>query len=328
MIYPQFLAKGDTIGICAPSAGVDREDACFARSLHCLQSEGYRIRTTDSVYSALAESAPPSVRGAEWNELVKDPSVRMILCATGGDFLIGMLPYVDYEAFAASPKWVQGYSDPTGLLYSITTKWDVATIYGVNAGGFWTEPLDPSLADGLKILRGEIPCQHSFALYESSREGRDSGYALSTPVRWQTPFSDRVKETGRMLGGCLDCLYDLIGTRFDGTLDFIRRYEKDGVLWYFDVFAMKAESVYNTLFRMKDMGLFRTARAFIFGRVCYPGSFGDFSYAEAAQKAIGDVPMIFDADIGHVPPKMTVINGAMGEIQCQDGQGTLRMTLI
>ena len=75
MIYPQFLAKGDTIGICAPSAGVDREDACFARSLHCLQSEGYRIRTTDSIYSALAESAPPSVRGAESKH---PPSIRPV----------------------------------------------------------------------------------------------------------------------------------------------------------------------------------------------------------------------------------------------------------
>ena len=60
----------------------------------------------------------------------------MILCAKGGDLLFEILDKVDYQALKANPKWVQGYSDPTSLLYAITTKYDIATIYGLNGKGY------------------------------------------------------------------------------------------------------------------------------------------------------------------------------------------------
>lgn len=328
MIYPEFLKKGDTVGICAPSAGIAESDFPeFDSSLLHIELEGYTLRETASVRSGLAESAPANVRGAELNALIRDRDVRSVICATGGDFLISMLPYVDFDALCADPKWIQGYSDPTSLLYAITTKYDIATIYGSNAGGFWMDRLHSSLSDNLKILRGEIPKQNSFMLFEGNRAGRDGGYNLDTRVKWECPNGD-VKIKGRLLGGCMDCLCDVIGTRFDGTLDFIRRYKDDGIIWYFDVFAMKSETVHNTLFRMKDMGLFENASGFVFGRVCFPGSFTGMSYSEAALKILGDVPAVFEADIGHVAPKMTLINGAMAELESSDGKGSLVMELI
>jgi muramoyltetrapeptide carboxypeptidase LdcA involved in peptidoglycan recycling len=327
MIYPKFLESGNVVGICAPSSGIGKEDFPeFDRSLLHLRCEGYEIKETASVRSGLDESAPPDIRGAELNRLLHDGDTRAIICASGGDFLISMLPYVDFDALRADPKWIQGYSDPTSLLYSITTKHDVATIYGVNAGGFWMDRLHSSLSDGLRILKGDIPTQHSFSLYERDRSGRDGGYNLEHKVKWETPFGD-FKATGRLIGGCMDCLCDVIGTRFDGTPEFLDRYSGDGVIWYFDIFAMKSEAVHNTLFKMKDMGYFRGATGFIFGRVCFPSSFTGMSYAEAAIKVLGDAPMAFEADVGHVPPKMTIINGAIGELECIDGRASLKTFL-
>ena len=208
MIYPEFMKKGDTVGICAPSSGVREKDfAEFDRSLLHLECEGYAIRETASVRSGLPESAPPEVRGDELNSLLRDGEVRSVICASGGDFLISMLPYVDYDALLADPKWIQGYSDPTSLLYTVTTKLDIATIYGVNAGGFWMDRLHSSLSDGLKILRGDIPKQNSFMLYEGDRSGRDGGYNLDSRVKWECPNGD-VSISGRLLGGCMDCLCD------------------------------------------------------------------------------------------------------------------------
>ena len=327
MIYPSFLKRDDTIGICAPSAGIGEDDfADFDVSLSHLRSQGWNIKETASVRSGLDESACAEIRGAEFNSLVRDNEVKAILCASGGDFLITMLPYVDGEALKVAPKWIQGYSDPTSLLYYVTTALDIATVYGVNAGGFWMQKLHPSLSDGIRILKGDIPTQHSFYLYESSRSGRDGGYALTDRVEWKTP-NGSVDTTGRLLGGCLDCICDVIGTRYDKTLDFIERYKDDGVIWYFDIFAMKSESVHNTLFKMKDMGYFDNARAFIFGRVCFPGSFTGMSYAEAANKILGDAPVILDADVGHVPPKMTFINGALARVTSDGGKGAVEMFL-
>lgn len=327
MIYPEFLKKGSTVGICAPSAGIGEDDfADFEISLSHLKKQGWGIKETEGVRTGLDESAPPKVRGKEFNQLVCDVDTRAILCASGGDFLISMLPYVDAEAIKKNPKWVQGYSDPTSLLYYITTKLDIATIYGVNAGGFWMQKLHPSLDDGIDILKGKIPLQSSFDMYEGSRSGRSDSYALTDKVEWKTPNGD-VDVKGRLLGGCLDCICDLIGTRYDGTLDFIDRYKDDGVVWYFDIFAMKAEAVHNTLFKMKDMGYFENAKGFVFGRVMFPSSFSGMSYIDAAKKILGDAPMIFDADVGHVPPKMTLINGAIAHVKSSDGKGSLQMFL-
>ena len=90
---------------------------------------------------------------------------------------------------------------------------------------------------------------------------------------------------------------------------------------------MKTEAVHNLLFKMKDMGYFEHAKGFVFGRVVFPGSFTGLSYIEAAQKILGDAPMIFEADIGHVPPKMTLINGALATVECYDKKGKISMIL-
>ena len=327
MIYPEFLKKGDVIGVCAPSAGLLIEDTEYEASVKCLNNEGYTIKETKNVHTELLESAPPEVRGEEFNQLIADKDVDAVICAAGGDFLISMLPYVDYDAFAKNPKWIEGYSDPTSLLYSITTKLDIATVYGANASGFWHDELHRSLRDNLDILKGDVPVQESFELYERDRSGRAGGFNLTERVEWVCPNGD-FTATGRLLGGCLDCITDVVGTEFDGTREFIERYKDDGILWYFDIFSLKAEMVHNVLFKMKHMGLFKYAKGFIFGRVCFPATFADITYIEAAKKILGDAPMVFEADIGHVAPKFTVINGALGTVECKDGKGKLEMKLV
>ena len=32
----------------------------------------------------------------------------------------------------------------------------------------------------------------------------------------------------RMIGGCLDCLLNIVGTRYDKTAEFVERYCEDG----------------------------------------------------------------------------------------------------
>ena len=55
-----------------------------------------------------------------------------------------------------NPKWLQGYSDPTGLLFTITTNLDIATIYGSNFCVFGMKNWHKSCLDNLEILKGNI----------------------------------------------------------------------------------------------------------------------------------------------------------------------------
>ena len=49
---------------------------------------------------------------------------------------------------------------------------------------------------------------------------------------------------------------------------------------------------------------------------------------DSALKKVLDVPVIFNADIGHVSPKMTIINGSIATITSNNGKGTITQELI
>jgi len=349
MFYPEWLKKGDLIGIPAPSAGIREEKLKrFDLSIENIKKAGYRVRETASVRSGLIASASGEVRGREFMELVEDDEVKMIWCAAGGEFLIDMLPYLDEEKIKANPKWIQGYSDPTSILFSVTTGSDIATIYGCNGGGFGMTELHSSLEENLKLWKGQLTEQFSYELYEGERpkpeapesEAPESevpvpesgetektefdGYYLTNPVEWKTP-NGPVKASGRLIGGCMDCLLDLIGTPQDHTREFVERYKEDGFIWYFDVYSMTAESVYRTLLHMERAGWLKYLKGVIFGRVAFPQTFADMTYEEAAIQALGkDIPLIMEADVGHVSPRMTFVNGCMAHVEASDGKGRIR----
>lgn len=327
MIYPNFLKDGCFIGICAPSGGIPKSKGeAFALSLKNLEKSGFRLSVFQSIYTEDYPSASPICRGDDFNKLVKSHEADMIMCAAGGDFLIEMLPYVDFDAFCQSPKWIQGYSDPTSLLFSVTTRLDIATIYGCNAGGFDMPSLHGSLINNIKILKGEILPQRSFDMYESQKSSDFMGYKLDTPVYWNTP-NGSFNACGRLIGGCLDCLNFIFDTEFDGSEGFIKKYSQDGFIWYFDIFSLSPSNVFNSLWKMKSKGLFKNTSAFLFGRIMFPQN--DFlSYEEAILRALGNVNIAFDCDIGHVNPKMTLINGALANIECKDGAAVLNMQLV
>ena len=106
MIYPKFLTPGSKVGICAPSAGIDAKDhPGFDRSLGHLQACGWQITETASVRAGGIESAPGPVRADELNYLLHRDDLDAILCASGGDFLLDMRPFVDWEALRRRPVW-------------------------------------------------------------------------------------------------------------------------------------------------------------------------------------------------------------------------------
>ena len=327
MIYPKFLQKGDIIGVTAPSAGVTGEKIQeLEDSERGLRAQGYRVIETANVRRGGAVSSPAQTRAAELGQLVQTEEVRLILSARGGDFLVDMLPHVDFAAIAAHPKWLQGYSDPTSLLYAVTTNLDIATIYGGNSCGFAPENTHESVRNNLAVWRGDIPSQRSFPLHEGKWADNPAEAGLTEPVYWQTP-NGPVDVTGRLLGGCLDCFPDFLGTRFDGTPGFLERYGRDGVLWYFDVFSLSAEAVYRGLWHLRELGYFQNARGFLFGRVLFPRSDTGLGYEEAIRGIVGDAPLVLDADVGHVKPQMTLINGAAARLQSRDGRGILEQFL-
>lgn len=320
MRYPNFLQKGSNIGITAPSAGID-DETNFDKSLEYFKNNGWNIYETDNVRVPLDVSSSSKERAKQFLDLEKDDKIDAIICASGGDFLTDMLPYIDLGSI--NNKWVMGYSDPTNLLYLITTSKDIATLYGHNAGGFDSNKLFKSQEIALEYLKGNIVKQESYEYYESNMDGRiDGNYNLDKKDEWKT-INGPVNIKGRLLGGCIDCLKYLPGTKYDYTNSFIDRYKDDKIIWYFDVFSLTAEDFYLTLFQLKESGWFKNIGGVIVGRVLFPNNYTSMTYEKALKEIFGDLPIIMDADIGHVAPKMTLINGSIVEIKSKDGKGSI-----
>ena len=344
MRYPEFLSKGDLIGICAPSAGVGRKEESFDASMRAIHKAGFRTRETASVRLNDMRGGDAVTRGKELNELFRSPDVKMVMAASGGDFLSEMLPYTDWEALSGNPKWLMGYSDPTGLLYPYTTLYDVASIYGFNAGSFDMityavdekdeKYYDPAtfrpdyLENAICLLSGGIPEQHSFPAYMKGDTWETDQIIFNEPTAYQAS-AERIHVSGRCIGGCIDVLKDLIGTRYDGTKAFLSRYGGDGLIWYFDNFALSAEALYRTLLQMRYAGWIDagTTKAVLIGRTLVESSDTGMTYKEGILKALPDIPVIWEADIGHTVPHFFMINGAMLDLSYENGKAGLKFRL-
>ena len=327
MKYPEFLKENDYIGITAPSAGVGNKIDDFEKSIKNIKSQGYNIKETKSVRNNNEISTTAMERVKELNELLVDKDIKMIISASGGDFLYEIMPYLDYKLIKENPKWIMGASDPTNILYTITTNLDIATLYGHNAGSFDAKKLDKSQTIALSYISGNIIDQESYSKYESNRENRiDNNYALDTKVKWEL-LNGEFDIKGRLIGGCIDCLRYLPGTKYDKTEDFIEKYKNDGIIWYFDIFSMTAEDFYLTLLQFKESGWFNYVKGVIVGRVLFPNGYTNMTYQKALKNVFGDIPLVFNADIGHVPPKMTLINGCIAEIEAKENKSIIKQYL-
>lgn len=340
MIYPDFLKPGDTIGICAPSAGIGDDLLSWQKSILVLRHEGFRILETPSVRNRNVRSADAKTRGRELNSLFANNKVSAVFCAAGGDFNDECLPYIYFQEMKKYPKWLMGASDPTAVLYPYTTLCDVATLYGLNAISYKNRPLPDFERQNLEILKGERLSEESFPRYLSDLpyaydtfiydKPSDMSCSLFTEESENRSADNTAHEfhtSGRCIGGCIDGLKDLIGTPWDGTKQFLQRYQKDGFIWYFDNFNLSAETLYRTLLQMKYAGWFDHTKAVIIGRTIFPSSETGMTYEAAGSLALPSIPVISRADIGHTVPHMTMINGAMLDLTYQTGPDTDYMKL-
>ena len=204
MIYPKFIKQGDTIGVPAPSDGAYCEEYVtrYKNAKLNLEKRGYEVLLSKNIFhSEKGRSSDAISRAEEMNGMFENDT-DAIICAAGGEFLVEILPYINFEKAVQNPKWVQGFSDPTGLLFPLTTKYDIATIYSNNFKSFGAEEYHKSLEENLEILSGNIITQNSYDLFENERAERITGlegYNLTDKVYWKTIDNKEVTIQGRII---------------------------------------------------------------------------------------------------------------------------------
>ena len=126
----------------------------------------------------------------------------------------------------------------------------------------------------------------------------------------------------------MDCLVNLTGTRFDKVEEFCHTYRQDGIVWFLESCDLNVFAIRRALWQMKEAGWFRHAKGFLIGR---PGVHGQQMMGLDQYQAVTEVlqefsvPVILDADIGHLPPMMPLVCGALAQAEYRGGKLSLRM---
>ena len=122
------LRPGGTIGICSPSHIAEYWD--YQNIINAIRSKGFQVREADNLYKdTYGYLATPQERAADFNQLIADLEVELILFG-GGEGANELLPYIDFENIKRHPKRIVSYSDGTFLLNPIWARTGLETYYG------------------------------------------------------------------------------------------------------------------------------------------------------------------------------------------------------
>lgn len=339
MKYPKNLPPGGTIGFVAPSFGCDTQPyrAAFENAQKVFSKKGYQLDLGPNCYAGegIGISNTPQKCAKELMEYYLKPDNDCLISCGGGELMCEILEYMDYEKLAgAAPKWYMGYSDNTNMTYLLTTLCDTASIYGPCAGAFGMKPWHKSLHDAFDILTGKKHTVNGYPLWE--KEGfKDETHPLlpfhvTEPRILKKVPDQELHFSGRLLGGCMDCLVNLLGTRFDRTTEFVEKYQSDGILWFLEACDLNVFSIRRAMWQMEQAGWFEHASGFLIGR---PLCFGQEMMKLDAYDAIlsvasrHNVPVIMDIDLGHLPPAMPLITGSIGHVTSKGNDIRIRMEL-
>lgn len=338
--FPAPLAPGARIAVTAPSSGVP--PALHARLelvLGHLRAQGFVVEEgrclRDEVRSA---SADADARATELMGFLRRDEVDAVFPPWGGELAIELLDRLDWGSLAAvRPKWLIGYSDTSTLLMALACRLGWAGAHGPCLMDLAPGQSDPLTREALASLGRRRFEQHQSTHWQSQWTDfalvPNTTYALTEPTRW-IPLNrtGAVRMRGRLIGGCIDTVMHLAGTPFGDVPAFVRAAGTDGAILYLENSDLSPTDWVRALHRLRWAGWLEGLAGLLIGRSNGRDTTGvhQLRWAEALQSTVAALPcpVLADVDIGHRPPQMMLVNGALAELDWDEaGGGRLRQTL-
>jgi muramoyltetrapeptide carboxypeptidase len=327
--FPRPLKPGDTIAITAPSSGVPAPmHQRLDLALEMLRGRGFDVVQGQCLRNNRGPvSATATQRVDELLGLLKDPAVAAVMPPWGGELAIELLPLIDFGRLSSStPKWFCGFSDLSTLQLPMLLNAGWASLHGPNLMELATPTeLAGAVWDVLAMPAGGVLTQGSSTLHQRSHSdwARDpeAGLAPTEPTRWRrldgrdSPITLR----GRLIGGCLDTIARLAGTAFGDVPRFVAAHADEGVLLLLENAEMRPCELARALLSLRLHGWFKGLAGVLLGRNAAVDFNSDeaFTAADAVALAFDGlaVPVLLDLDIGHVPPQLALVQGALATVE-------------
>ena len=341
MIKPKHLCPGDTVAIVSLSAGTLGEPWAIHKyyiAKERLEREyGLNVKVMPNALKGVEYLYHhPEARAADWMDAFRDPEVKAIFNAIGGDDTIRLLPYIDFDVIRKNPKIFTGFSDTTSNHFMMY-KAGVMSYYGAS--------IMTNFAEYVKIND-----YTAAAIHNTLFEPKPTLDILSAPY-WYDDEDEKIwwKEEnihtlrqyhpeeigyelvqgsgvreGELLGGCADVFIDTIGTPvwptladWRGKLLFLETSEED----------MSCDLLTWILRNLAAQGIFDVIAGIIVGKPARRSKYEP--YKEVYRKVVGfeagrpDLPILYNVNFGHAEPIGILPIGALCRLDAEQKTLTL-----
>jgi muramoyltetrapeptide carboxypeptidase len=318
VIRPRALKKGALVGIVAP-ASPPFEEGDLEFSFQWLKKLGLRWKLGKHVTDRFGDLAGTDEnRARDFHDMWEDPDVSAILPARGGNGSVRLLDKIDFDLIRRNPKILIGYSDITGLLIPIHQETGLITFHGATAGSFFESPYT--------YRYFELALMHPKPL----------GLITDPSVKdaWNPEYPpNRIvisagKARGRLTGGCLSLIRQLMGTPWE--ID-----TRDKILFIED-FQEEPHNIDRMLTQLELAGKIDDAAGIIIGECasCRPGDSKrnrialNYSVEAMLKEKFSHLgkPVVYGMRLGHSREKFTLPLGVTAYLRAdKNGAVTLKL---
>ena len=296
MITPEFLQKGDTIGILATARKVDL--VSLQPAIKLLESWGLHVEIGKTIGKEENQLAGPDwLRATDFQDMLDNPKIKAIWAAKGGYGTGRIIDRIDFTQFKKKPKWIAGFSDIT-VLHSHLNNMNIETIHSfmaLNAGTAQPQVLES---------------------FRKALFGEKLEYHIPTH-----PFNKKGTAKGELVGGNLSVLYSVMGSKSE--IDY-----KDKILFIEDL----DEYLYHIdrmMMNLKRNGYFDGLKAVIVGGMSSMND-NEIPWGKDALEIIQDVlkdykfPIIYNFPAGHIKDNRALILGKTVSITVNDKEAVVK----
>jgi muramoyltetrapeptide carboxypeptidase len=284
-LLPPRIAPGATIGVVTLATPAETR-AAVERGVEWWESQGYRVVLGRSTRERGGDFAgPPELRAADLQAMFADREIAAIQTMRGGYGTIEVVPLLDYDAIAATPKPVVGLSDITNLHLGLARLAGLVSFYGPSLTMVGARPMPALTGDRLlSVLQGDgtgpVPYDQDGPHVRAIAGGRASG---------------------RIVGGCLPDLTASIGTPWE--------LEAEGAILFFEVQGYGPTFIERHLIHLRQAGKLDGVGGVLVGELPY-SEWGDGlgpdwprqrTVDDVLDARLGDlgVPVLYGLPVGH-----------------------------
>jgi muramoyltetrapeptide carboxypeptidase len=234
---PRALPPHARIAILAASGPSDRSR--IEEGARAIEREGHTVTLASNLDSRYAGylAGSDDERAEELNRFLRDPNFDAFFFARGGYGAMRILDRIDYEAIAANPRPIVGFSDVTAIHQAVARKAGVASFHGPMVNLDFHAGLTPDINAWLwGVLQGRAP--------------------MSWPVSADSVICEGDAE-GFLFGGCLALTTSLTATPYD--------YWVDGGIWFWEDVDEPPYRIDRMLTHLRLSGRMRSIRGVIIG---------------------------------------------------------------